>query len=324
MTTKTQHAGAAAMGGLSLLFRQTNAVWIAYAAGTSTVADLQQGVMKKGPQAGLPDPSEPLSLPLLWRFLAYMWTARRRLFRTLLWPYLLPLAAFAGFLVWNGGSVVLGDKQHHAPVLHAAQPAYWLLLTALAHHPLLPLDPTAWHGLLRWAWNDCGLLRFGALLGGAALALHRGTLSHPFLLADNRHYTFYLWRRGFARFPHLNLCLLPLYALSAHWVCARVYEGANPNGSSSSFVILGLSGNNSLKAALLALAAALVLLPAHLLEPRYWTTPLVVALLEMPPPSPIDLNIATLGFAALNLVTVHMFLHHPFKWGDGSVARFMW
>ncbi len=318
-----QHVGAAAMGALSLLFRQTNAVWIAYAAGTSIVADLQQGVMKKGSSAGLPDPSEPLSLGLLARFGAYMWASRRRLVRTLVWPYLLPLAAFAAFLVWNKGRVVLGDQQHHAPVLHAAQLAYWLLLTALAHHPLLPLDPEAWYGLLVWARRDCGLARFAALLGAAGLALHYGTLSHPFLLADNRHYTFYLWRRGFVRVPQLNLYLLPLYALAAHWVATRVYRGANPNGSSS-FIILGLSGNNSLTVAVLALAAALVLLPAHLLEPRYWTTPLVVALLEMPPPPPADLNLATLGFGLLNLVTVHIFLHHPFKWGDGTVARFMW
>ena len=106
--------------------------------------------------------------------------------------------------------------------------------------------------------------------------------------------------------------------------------GGDPNqherdsSAGSSFVILGLSGNNSLTAAILALAAALVLLPAHLLEPRYWTTPLVVALLEMPPSSPGDQNLATLAFTALNLVTVHVFLHHPFKWGDGTVARFMW
>lgn len=312
------------MGGCALLFRQTNAVWVAYAAGTSIVADLQQGVMKKGPSAGLPDPSEPLSLPLLARFGAYMWRSRIRLLRAIVWPYLLPLAGFAAFLVWNKGRIVLGDPEHHAPVLHAAQLAYWLLVTALTHHPLLPLDPEAWYGLLVWARRECGLARFALLLGGAALALHKGTLAHPFLLADNRHYTFYLWRRGFVRAPHLNLYLLPLYALAAHWVLSRAYQGANPNGAGSSFVILGLSGNNSLTAAILALAAALVLLPAHLLEPRYWTTPLVVALLEMPPSSPGDQNLATLAFTALNLVTVHVFLHHPFKWEDGTVARFMW
>jgi hypothetical protein len=34
-----------------------------------------------------------------------------------------------------------------------------------------------------------------ALAAVAAWGLRVGTLAHPFLLADNRHFTFYLWRR---------------------------------------------------------------------------------------------------------------------------------
>ena len=36
----------------------------------------------------------------------------------------------------------------------------------------------------------------------AVVCVQRFSLVHPYLLADNRHYTFYLWRKLFARYPH--------------------------------------------------------------------------------------------------------------------------
>jgi alpha-1,2-glucosyltransferase len=72
-------------------------------------------------------------------------------------------------------------------------------------------------------------------------------------------------------------------------------------------------------------ALCLTLLPAHLLEPRYFTTPLILASLEMPHPRPSASLLATiLGFIAVNVVTIYIFLYRPFVWNDGSTARFMW
>lgn len=78
--------------------------------------------------------------------------------------------------------------------VHVAQLAYFFALAGAFHSPtdLLASLPQA----LDW------LRRLGplvVLVGGGALAwlLDRYTLSHPFLLADNRHYTFYLWQRFF-------------------------------------------------------------------------------------------------------------------------------
>lgn len=40
-----------------------------------------------------------------------------------------------------------------------------------------------------------------ALFALALLAVHQGTVAHPYLLADNRHFSFYLWkaRRAMSR-----------------------------------------------------------------------------------------------------------------------------
>jgi alpha-1,2-glucosyltransferase len=151
------------------------------------------------------------------------------------------------------------------------------------------------------------------ILALAGLVLHRFTLSHPFLLADNRHYVFYLWRRVFQRYPFANLFLTPLYALAGWWLTTRVYQGSGASRRSSSLTVL-----------VVGVAVALVLVPAHLLEPRYFTLPLVMTLLEAPPRSHTSLLLSTVLFVFIDALTVYVFLYRPFLWGDGSVARFMW
>lgn len=370
LARREKHVAAAALGGVSLMFRQTNVVWVCFVLGTSIVEDLQQAFLKKdyyyqstplsvnganghptadsagtaayfygsGTGTGsqfiapssnkkqLPDPSEPLSLSLLLRFALYLLNSLPAILRRF-WPYLVPLLSFAGFLAWNGGRVVLGDVGHHTPTLHVAQLAYFLLLTAHLHRPLLLLpgyrEPaegdkiSALRGFGGWLQQGAGT--GGGLLPGlfvltlAGLVLHRFTLSHPFLLSDNRHYTFYVWQRVFGRYQFVNLLLTPLYAMGGWWLASRVYQGCGASSRSSSLTVL-----------VLGLAVALVLLPAHLLEPRYMTLPIVMTLLEAPPRSHTSLCLTGVGFVYVNFVTVYVFLYRPFTWGDGSVARFMW
>ncbi len=347
LARRERHVGAAAVGVVSLLFRQTNVAWVAFVLGTSIVADLQRALTKKdyyyqsqGSQNAkdphpstpinkkqqLPDPSETLSASLLVRFVHYLVQNAPTLLRRF-WPYVFPLLGFGSFLAWNGGRVVLGDVGHHTPTLHMAQLAYYLLLTALVHRPLLLLpgyrEPTegdkesALAGFWRWlkagAGTGLGLLPGVFLLTLLGLVLHRFTLSHPFLLADNRHYTFYVWQRVFQRYPFVNLFLMPVYALAGWWLATRVYQGSG-----------GSTRSNSLTVLVLGVAVALVLLPAHLLEPRYFTLPLLMTLLEMPPRSHTALLLTGLLFVGVNAATLFVFLYRPFVWGDGSVARFMW
>lgn len=53
-----------------------------------------------------------------------------------LWPLGVVPAAFAAFLVWNGG-VVLGDRAAHAPVKHCMQPLYFALFSAGVAAPII-------------------------------------------------------------------------------------------------------------------------------------------------------------------------------------------
>jgi alpha-1,2-glucosyltransferase len=287
---------------------------------------------RSGPAAAQP-PSSMLAelvvaLPTAWRLRGPL-LAR-------FWHLLLVPGAFAAFVVLNKG-ITVGDREAHAPVLHLAQPLYLGCFALVAAGPLLAAPGAAGGGaagLVRSAAaapvaEAAAIVVAGAL---AAAAVARGTLAHPYLLADNRHYTFYIWRRLMARHAGVKFALLP-----AHLLGWRLLLG-------------GLAGaQRRLWVAAYAAAACLTLAPAWLIEFRYFTPGLLLALPHMWMPAPprhdavrgprgsgggaggaggaanaAALWATGLGYAVVNAGTLYMFLARPFKWPDGSVARFMW
>ena len=119
-----QRLGVGIAAALSIAFRQTNAVWVAFAVASSALRqlhaerrlDLHAGLR----QALLTDlPSLlPAALPRL------------------LWSHALPLmllVGFATFVVLNRG-VVVGHRAHHAPALHSAMMLYLTVLAAGPSH----------------------------------------------------------------------------------------------------------------------------------------------------------------------------------------------
>ena len=121
------------------------------------------------------------------------------------------LAAFAAFVRYNGG-VVLGDKSNHRPALHTAQLLYLVGYAAA---------PFELHALTRGlaatlrtaaAAAAAAPLSVAAATAAAAAAAH-GTLCHAFLLADNRHVSFYLWRHVLGKHPAVRYALVPLHVL---------------------------------------------------------------------------------------------------------------
>lgn len=300
--SSVQHKWAAFAGLISVLFRQTNVVWVAYILGTCMVDDLASLVGKK--ETGIAT-TEFFSRHLLYRFVISVFK-ERHLLLSHLWPYLVPLSSFVAFLIWNGGSVVVGDKKHHAPVFHFAQLAYFFSIAALTSNSELLMTRRSVTPFWAWVMRQ-GLVKLVLLLGTAAYLLHYYTLDHPFLLADNRHYTFYIWKRFFQRIPHLNLLLLPFYVFWTWLVLSRIRQATS-----------------ALSATIFFVAVSLVLLPAQLLEPRYYNIPLTIVLLETPRRSWISLAFSIMCMLVVNAVTIYVFLYRPFTWVDGTTARFMW
>lgn len=57
---------------------------------------------------------------------------------------------------------------------------------------------------------------------------------------------------------------------------------------------------------------------------RYFTPPLVLALLHMPPPYRWAAQLTTAAYVGVTAALLYVFACRPFTWADGSVARFMW
>ncbi|KAI1410296.1 glycosyltransferase family 59 protein [Hypoxylon sp. FL1857] len=184
-----------------------------------------------------------------------IWT----IIRQRIWPHLVVLGAFVGFVAWNGG-VVLGDKSNHVATLHLAQMLYIWPLFAFFSAPLFipqlldlltltlkpftsstkaPLprnnprganDPEQ-SAVLR-VFNQLGsshtahsiIVLVGALVA-AALIVKFNTIIHPFTLADNRHYMFYVFRYSILKAWWVRYALVPVY-VACGWLCWTALQGS--------------------------------------------------------------------------------------------------
>ncbi len=280
---------------LALSIRQTNAVWIAFAVAAAALRELDAtGEL-------------PSATPLPAAIAALPWLLRRAAPRLVL-AHIAPLTlllGFAAFAVANGG-IVLGDKSHHIPALHLAQLAYLVSYAAVLWQPrALTVDVAT---TLRSGLVAARASPMSALLAAAvACACVGGTMGHPFLLSDNRHVTFYVWRHILGRASR-RWMLLPLHLLSGLLVVPPLWSNAGPSMT-----------------CIVCVAVSAVLVPAALLEPRYLTLPMLVLRLWSPvlrgqrnwlPPLLLS-AVAALG-------SVVAYCRITWSWVDGSTARLMW
>ncbi|KAI0597420.1 glycosyltransferase family 59 protein [Biscogniauxia sp. FL1348] len=310
--------------------------------------------------------------------------------RRLIWPHGVVLAAFVAFVAWNGG-VVLGDKSNHVATLHLAQMLYiWplfaffsaplfipkiLSLAALLYQTLTgtrgqrrapkpQTSPSRRQSPALVAFNRLGSIRnvhaavlLGSALAAATLVVKLNTIIHPFTLADNRHYMFYVFRYSILRAPWVRYALVPVYILCG-WMCWAALQGCSSSSAAPSAVASSPPSEKDKKIAvttttipssatsaptstalLLLLSTTLSLITAPLVEPRYFILPWVFwRLLVPPPPSPATMKstsvlaLETAWFALINVATMYVFLTRPFYWraadgtllDGGRVQRFMW
>jgi alpha-1,2-glucosyltransferase len=235
-------------------------------------------------------------------------------------PFLALLTAFGTFILINGG-VVLGDKSNHVPAIHTPQLLYlwpylvffsWpfayqhlvrVPLTFLAHLPMLAdLE----HFLLfkRRALLP-RILVLALFVAGALFAIRFNTIIHPFTLADNRHYIFYVFRLLHHKW-WIRYAVAPVYIACA-WLSIQALGSApqdrtKPSGPrdptpsherdaktasrGSPRRLLPLpdttqSANTSFLIIWL-LTTALTLISAPLVEPRYFILPFIYFRLHLP------------------------------------------
>ncbi|THH12141.1 hypothetical protein EW145_g160 [Phellinidium pouzarii] len=300
-----RHGLAALLGLVSCTFRQTNIIWVLYAFAYSQLKDLQFRLSSKSPV--LYDPSALTALPSDWmKIVASLPRAIPEVLPHAA-PYALDALVFAVFVYYNGG-VVLGDKSNHVPSLHVPQLYYFIGFATVFGWPVLASVPGGPLGLL----GDVKNRMFGSKSRTAisvavtvviGVTIHLFTIHHPFLLSDNRHYTFYIWRRVF-RFHEV----VPYLFSPGYLACAWAWY-------------LRVGANQTLLQTLaLPLFAAPTLFLTPLLEPRYFLIPYVLLRAQVVDMPEWMVWLEAGWYTLLNWGAMYVFLYMERE----GVGRFMW
>jgi alpha-1,2-glucosyltransferase len=287
----------AAVGFLSITVRQTNIVWLFF-----------------------------VSAHFLLNRLFDVWDSNARPGRIIsafvracasLFPCIVVAAAFAAFIVWNDFSIVLGDKTQHMPVLHGAQLAY--LFSAVA-----VFTPVSTAGRLWACRGDPRAWATGAALVALYVALlQRTAVFHPYLVADNRHFTNVLYRHVLRDSIRRTVLAVPAAAgtlVTFH----RTLLPEKPSTTGDQ-VHRRTGPRHVAIELLLALCCAAATVPQALLEPRYFVAPFVVIVAHRAARDLASWRSLDCAWGLLvNAAAVAVFVGRPFTAPDGSVGRMMW
>ncbi|KAK7373733.1 hypothetical protein VNO80_07149 [Phaseolus coccineus] len=242
----------------------------------------------------------------LWAILLTLWYMKWELLISFS-PFLMLVVTFILFVYWNG-SIVLGAKEAHAVTPHFAQMLYFSLVSVLAQAPMhFTINQAV--DLFRMFRRSRALLLFQMFLALVGmLSVHFFSVAHPYLLADNRHYPFYLWRKVIMAHWSIKYLLVPVYICS--WLS-----------------IIHMLGKFRSKIWVLAyfLATAAVLVPAPLIEFRYYTIPFYFLVLHCDNRDDQSWILTGILYIAVNIFTMAMFLFRPFHWDlEPGIQRFIW
>ncbi|XP_011869846.1 PREDICTED: putative Dol-P-Glc:Glc(2)Man(9)GlcNAc(2)-PP-Dol alpha-1,2-glucosyltransferase [Vollenhovia emeryi] len=293
---------AAALAGLlGVLVRQTNVIWLGFFT-IERALDLFERRMEQPVPPGVL--STPSHIRLIWRQIVYesrigpLSLARfvARICGGLL-PHVTVCLAFVAFVAWNGG-IVVGDRTAHVATVHLCQLLYFAAFVSLFSWPyVLP------------HWRACTrLLRRRWILAGCAVALmaatvRLNTLVHPYVLADNRHYWFYVWNRFLGRRAAFRYLPIPVYAASLFAMSRNVAH------------LRFLTQINYV------LCVCAVLVPQLLVEPRYFILPYVFYRLNMKRPEGWQVCCESLTTLAINCAQFVIFANKVFYWEDQPYAQ---
>jgi len=315
-----EHVLASICGLISVMFRQTNIVWIFFITGSMILRNLEEhyrGELSDRSSKGITKNDNSKQRFLAGRFSVgqYKQTLAAigapffqdidfflRLFKDCL-PYGLLGILFVVFVYINKG-IVLGDKEAHQPKLHLAQILYFLGFCSVFG--------------ASWIFNIRLLRRFlyftirnplTTIVTSLAIIylISFDRYAHPYLLADNRHITFYIWRRVLDRHnSYVPYMLTPLYLAASF----SIWHQLRSQGWKRIFLFLFCSIS--------------VIVPNGLLELRYFIVPYTFLRLSAKV-TKIDVLLEIGNNILINIALHYLFLNKTFRWSDSQdLQRIMW
>eukprot|EP00112_Aurelia_sp_Birch-Aquarium-sp1_P002476 Seg1275.3 transcript_id=Seg1275.3/GoldUCD/mRNA.D3Y31 product=Dol-P-Glc:Glc protein_id=Seg1275.3/GoldUCD/D3Y31 len=293
------HITASLTGSIAVCFRQTNIIWVVFVAATSILRHIEDGIPEIG--NGLPTFITGILQAVRSRIKIILQTA---------FGYLCVGIAFVIFIVKNNG-IVVGDRSSHQACLHVPQMFYFIGFSVMFSFPLFltksSMEYLTFKAKELIACKKKLILTFVTIFLMAVI-IAKLSFVHEYLLADNRHYTFYVWKKIFERHWLIKYLAIPCYLIGALMI-KHLLEEQN----SGIFILL------------FAACTSLVTVPQKLLEFRYFVVPYLLYRLHVKLPPYWCLAIEFLVYMVVNVFTIVMFLYKPFYWdNEQSIQRFMW
>jgi len=214
------------------------------------------------------------------------------------------MISFLAFVIWNKG-IVIGDRSAHAPSINFGQFGYFMAFSIF--FVSLDLQTVTIRKLPHFLMDvRKNVFFFIAITLISLILIHYFSPEHPYLLADNRHYTFYIWKNIFRRFPNSRyfFTLGYIFAFWLIWNSLRQVQ-------SILWCIFFFS------------CVLAVLVPTTLLEFRYYIIPFLFIKLHLGNNNG-RFYFQLICYSVINLITIYIYLYHPFSWFDGQTAHFMW
>jgi len=300
----------AAVGSVAVFFRQTNIVWLIFFT-FCVMSDILVNTVMSGRHVSSHTNDHAVVARLICTWLRRTVVEdSKRLLKLIslillnIWPYCIVVLAFMIFL-WINGGIVVGARHDHEVALHFPQLFYYAVFTAFFAFVYV----VSLQNIIAFVkFVRCHLVLCMLLLLLCCCAIWRFTYVHRYLLADNRHYTFYVWSWLFARHPLLRYAFAPVYLLAGYLVLQTLALRQH---------LLWCIGY--------VLSITVLLVPTTLLEFRYYIVPYIIFRLNIPNVSLRQLVAELSLYAGVNTLTIYIFVYKPFHWNsEVSVQRFMW
>lgn len=245
-------------------------------------------------------------------------------------PSVIVIVSFVLFVIFlNNGDIVVGDRYAHIPRFHPMQLCYFVIFVLAFSLPWLLSQAYYKRHIsnsinkhfnlaksLSEIYNNTSKVLVVILLIIISGLVYFNTIAHPYLLADNRHYTFYVWRLLFSPGKPVFLRYLPVpfYAFGL-WLMDRTLMQSSIAYRLAYWIV-----------------TPLILCAQFLLEPRYFVVPYLMYRLHS---NTHFINnhafkaafIEFIAYQVFNFFIMRVFLYSPFistMDNTGRLDRFTW
>ncbi|ODQ59032.1 glycosyltransferase family 59 protein [Wickerhamomyces anomalus NRRL Y-366-8] len=320
---KTSIRLSALLGLISVFFRQTNIIWNIFI--LVLVVERRAMIQKNFTKSPLNN---------IIKFIIQF----AEDFNDYVLPYVINMVLFFIFVIYNRG-ITLGDKENHVAGLHIAQIFYCFSFLMVFSLPLWLSQYRLTSYFARYKQAPIFIF-FEFLI--IAFFVRFFTVVHPFLLADNRHFTFYIWRKIINSRWYTKYLIIPVYHFSIYVVIQQLIANAFYFDAIQEIPFknardLPLKPTGISITALLG-CIFLTIVPSPLFEPRYYIVPYIFFRLFVAVPyetffigEPIsDITLRRLKcelsyFIVINTMTTLIFIFYTFSWdSESALQRIIW